>query len=154
MRLSSYEAAKELILTEEEIASFVGPQPSNLLEQIEQILELEIIGSYRNFLETFGAGIFAGVKILGISSDDFKSPSMLNGINYTLTLRKEIGLPSNLLVIYNPGNGELFCLDFNQIKAGEPEIVSYMPAIGMGLEYDAIADNFGEFLYEIVCDDL
>lgn len=51
MRLSSYEAAKELILAEQEIASFVGPQPSNLLEQIEKVLGLEIIGSYRSFLE-------------------------------------------------------------------------------------------------------
>ncbi|MBK3494230.1 SMI1/KNR4 family protein [Viridibacillus sp. YIM B01967] len=153
MKLSPYEAAKKILLSEADIANFIGPQSSELLERVEDALNLKIIGSYREFLLTFGAGFFSGVKILGIPGDDFGNPSLLNGVSYTLTLRKEVGLPCNLLVIYNPGNGELFCLDFHQIKDDEPEIVSFMPEVGMGLQYDAIADSFGEFLYEIVCDE-
>lgn len=91
----------------------------------------------------------------GINRTEFNS-SIPDAIWYTLTERKEANLPNNLLVIYDTGSEELFCLDFNTLDdKNEPRVVSFVP--GMQLEsqtYEIIANDFGDFLLDLVKEEL
>lgn len=62
-----------------------------------------------------------------------------------------MNLPNNLLVIYDTGSEELFCLDFNQPNGKEPRVVSFVPSIELEKQrYDVIANDFGDFLLDLV----
>lgn len=107
---------------------------------------------YLDYLQTFSAGNFGAQEIYGIISADFENSSVPDAIWYTLSERKEINLPSNLLVIYDTGSDELFCLDFNQLDyKGEPKVVSYVPGVELENQtYEIIANDFGDFLLDLV----
>jgi hypothetical protein len=103
---------------------------------------------------TFGAGNFGAQEIYGIINDDFEHSSVPDAIWFTLSERKEINLPPNLLVIYDTGSDELFCLNFND-NNDEPTIVSFVP--GMDVEsqpYEIIAKDFGDFLLDLVMQEI
>lgn len=61
-------------------------------------------------------------------------------------------MPKNLVVIYETGSDEIFCLDFSNLnKEGEPVIVAYIPGEdNINQRYEKIADDFGDFLLELV----
>ena len=58
----------------------------------------------------------------------------------------------NLVVVFEDGNGELLCLDFNNLnEEKEPIVVSYVPGEdNKNHKYKKIADDFGEFLLQLV----
>ena len=57
-------------------------------------------------------------------------------------------MPESLLVIYDTGSDELFCLDFNNLNSQvEPIVVSFVPGVEIEYQnYEKIANDFGEFL--------
>ncbi|MDV2884706.1 SMI1/KNR4 family protein [Alkalihalophilus pseudofirmus] len=68
----------------------------------------------------------------GIFNNEFENSSVPDAIWFTLTERRESDLPANLLVIYDSGSDELFCLDFNQLDSiGEPKVVSFIPGVAL-----------------------
>ncbi|MDN7228275.1 SMI1/KNR4 family protein [Planococcus sp. N064] len=156
MTQNTYKAAKKLLLKYKSKADFVGEVPSGIIAKAEEALELEFTGSYLDFLQNFGAGDFNGEEIYGILDSDFENSSVPDAIWYTLQERKETNLPLNLLVIYDTGSEELFCLNFNDLdETGDPKVVSYMPGIDMGEQnFEIIAENFGDFLLELLEDSL
>ncbi|MFX3619115.1 MAG: SMI1/KNR4 family protein [Sporolactobacillus sp.] len=152
MGIESYRKAKEIILDHEEIADFIGNRSNQLIKSAENKLKLKFTGLYLDYLQSFGAGNFGAQEIYGIINDDFENSSIPDAIWYTLTERKEINLPLNLLIIYDTGSDELFCLDFNQRDTKEePKIVSFVPGANLESQtYEIIADDFGDFLLNIV----
>ncbi|AST93546.1 MULTISPECIES: SMI1/KNR4 family protein [Sutcliffiella] len=152
MSLATYQKAKEIILNEDEIADFVGGHTDDLISLAEEKLGLKFTGLYLDYLKTFGAGNFGAQEIYGIINADFENSSVPDAIWYTLTERKEINLPNNLLVIYDTGSDELFCLDYNQNdENGEPKVVSFVPGVDLeGQTYEIIANDFGDFLVSLV----
>lgn len=58
----------------------------------------------------------------------------------------------HLLVIYDTGEDELFCLDFNHVgNKKEPKVVSFIPGISLeNQQYKVIANDFGDFLLDLV----
>ncbi|MFD2132799.1 SMI1/KNR4 family protein [Pseudogracilibacillus auburnensis] len=152
MSKDTYQKAKEIILNEEEIADFVGGHPDGLISLAEEKLGLKFTGLYLDYLQTFGAGNFGAQEIYGIINADFENSSVPDAIWSTLTERKEINLPVNLLVIYDTGSDELFCLDFNQSDDnGEPNVVSFVPGVDLENQtYEIIANDFGDFLLDLV----
>ncbi|GIN09164.1 hypothetical protein J1TS1_33090 [Shouchella clausii] len=152
MSVETYQKAKEIILDEEEIADFVGGRTEELINLAEEKLGLKFTGLYLDYLKTFGAGNFGAQEIYGIIDADFENSSVPDAIWYTLTERKEIRLPDNLLVIYDTGSDELFCLDFNQrADNGEPKVVSLVPGVDLESQtYEIIANDFGDFLLDLV----
>ncbi|UOQ94879.1 SMI1/KNR4 family protein [Halobacillus shinanisalinarum] len=156
MSIETYQKAKEIILSNEDMADFVGGRTNGLIKMAEGKLGLKFTGLYLDFLKTLGAGNFGAQEIYGILKDDFENSSVPDAIWFTLTERKETGLPNDLLVIYDTGGDELFCLDFNKLdENGEPKVVSYVP--GMKLDdqvYQVIAHDFGEFLLGLVRQEL
>jgi antitoxin YobK len=152
MSVETYQKAKEIIMNEEEIADFVGERTDELISLAEEKLGLKFTGLYLDYLKTFGAGNFGAQEIYGIIDADFENSSVPDAIWYTLTERKEIRLPDNLLVIYDTGSDELFCLDFNQRDDnGEPKVVSLVPGVDLESQtYEIIANDFGDFLLDLV----
>lgn len=65
---------------------------------------------------------------------------------------EEINLPKNLLIIYDTGSDELFCLDFNKSREKEePKVVSFVPGVELESQtYEIIANDFGDFLLNLV----
>ena len=152
MSIETYEEAKQMILNNDDIADFVGGCTIDLINLAEEKLGLNFTGLYLDYLQTFSAGNFGAQEIYGIISADFENSSVPDAIWYTLSERKEINLPSNLLVIYDTGSDELFCLDFNQLDyKGEPKVVSYVPGVELENQtYEIIANDFGDFLLDLV----
>ena len=108
--------------------------------------------TYRKFLLKYGALIFGAEEIYGIVRENFDSSRIPDAIWYTLVERKEVELPNNLLVIYDTGREELFCLDFNKASAeNEPTVVVFVPGVDLVHQnYEVIASDFGEFLLQRV----
>lgn len=152
MSLDNYNKAVALIEGNKTKGYFAGPRSGNLIKLAENTLGIQFSGMYRSFLEKYGAGSFGSQEIYGVISSDFENSSVPDAIWYTLTERKEIGLLPNLLVIYDTGAGELFCLDFNQSnKDNEPAVVSFVPGVSLEKQsYEKIADDFGDFLLDLV----
>jgi hypothetical protein len=152
MSIENYKKAVELMKQNKDKCHFIGIRPDNLIELAETKLNLSFIGLYTDFLKNFGAGNFASQEIYGIIDDDFVNSSVPDAIWYTITEREEINLPNSLIVIYDTGMGELYCIDFNRVsKFGEPTIVSYIPGIDNDMQkYEVVANDFGDLLYELV----
>jgi len=151
MSIEAYHEAKQLILNDDS-ADFVGGHTSELINLAEEKLGLKFTGLYSDYLQTFGAGNFGAQEIYGIISADFENSSVPDAIWYTLTERQESNLPSNLLVIYDTGSDEIFCLDFNQLDDNrEPKVVSFVPGVELESQtYEIIANDFGDFLVDLV----
>jgi len=152
LSIENYEKAKQLIYQNEKIADFVGGRNNHLIFMAEKKLGLTFSNLYRDFLLSFGAGNFGSQEIYGIIKEDFENSSVPDAIWYTLTERKESDLPMHLLVIYDTGGDELFCLDFNHVGNNkEPKMVSFIPGISLeNQQYKIIANDFGDFLLDLV----
>lgn len=154
MSEKDYKKAKKLILKNEDEADFEGGQPDELIRKAEKLLNLKFSGSYLDFLQTFGAGSFGSEEIFGVLGEDFENSSIPDAVWYTLSLRKQVNLPESYLVIYELGDGEVYCLDFQDLNEfNEPKVVS----IELGeneFEPEWIADGFGEFLLELAKEEL
>lgn len=152
MSIENYQEAKKVILRESDIADFVGGCSEELISLAGKRLGLNFTGLYFDYLKTFGAGNFGAQEIYGIISPDFENSSVPDAIWYTLTERREINLPNNLLVIYDTGSDEIFCLDYGRLDdTGEPRVVSFVPGVDLENQtYEIIANDFGDFLLELV----
>jgi hypothetical protein len=152
MSIVTYQKAKQMIQTNENIADFIGGRTNELIKLAEEKLDLKFTGLYLDYLQRFGAGNFGAQEIYGIINDDFENSSVPDAIWYTLSERKAINLPNNLLIIYDTGSDELFCLDFNQLdEKKEPKVVSFVPGIELAKQrYEIIAHDFGDFLLDLV----
>ena len=152
MSYDNYKKAVEIMNKNKEECDFVGKRSKELIEKAEDILGLKFSRIYKEFLINYGAGNYGSEEVLGVIDEDFKESSVPDGIWYTLTEREEDDLPMNLVVIYEEGSGELFCLDFNSLnEEKEPMVVSYMPGeSNKNQKYEKIADDFGDFLLQLV----
>ncbi|WP_213591102.1 SMI1/KNR4 family protein [Paenibacillus woosongensis] len=59
-----------------------------------------------------------------------------------------MNLPENLLVIYDSGGEELFCLDFSTLnEINEPTVVSFIPGQPLtSQKYETVSSDFRDFL--------
>ena len=152
MSIESYRKAKNIILSNQEMADFIGGRTDDLIITAEEKLDLKFTGLYLDYLQTFGAGNFGAQEIYGVIKNDFGNSSVPDAIWYTLTERKDINLPENYLIIYDTGSDKIFCLDFKKTnKKEEPKVVSFVPGIELESQtYEIIANDFGDFLLNLV----
>lgn len=133
---------------------FIGPRSEELVNEAEVALSLKFPPIYRRFLLEFGAGNFGSCEIYGITTNKFQNASVPNGIWYTLSERKESQLPNNYVVIYNTGDGELFCLDIPGDEK-EAHIVTFEPGLDPDEQArEVVAEDFGSFLLQMINEEL
>ncbi|MDQ6597965.1 SMI1/KNR4 family protein [Bacillus salipaludis] len=99
MSWSNYERALILLEQNKEECDFVGERSELLIDKAEKELGIKFSKMYRHFLNSFGAGNFGSQEIYGVLQDDFENSSVPDAIWYTLTERKETGLPDKFLII-------------------------------------------------------
>ncbi|APM39146.1 SMI1/KNR4 family protein [Clostridium kluyveri] len=152
MSYVNYQKAVEIMSKNKEKCHFIGERSEELIEKAEDALGIKFSRIYKEFLIKYGAGNYGAEEILGVIDDDFEESSVPDGIWYTLTEREEVDLPMNLVVIYETGGDELFCLDFNNLnEEKEPVVVAYIPGEdNKNQKYEKIADDFGDFLLQLV----
>ncbi|WP_249292243.1 SMI1/KNR4 family protein [Metabacillus flavus] len=103
MSFDFYRDAKNIISANKDLADFIGGRPVQLIKDAEDRLGFKFNGLYLDYLKTFGAGNFGAQEIYGIINNDFENSSVPDAIWYTLSERREINLPNNLLIIYDTG---------------------------------------------------
>ncbi|MGI6093738.1 MAG: SMI1/KNR4 family protein [Veillonellaceae bacterium] len=150
MSSQDYNRAANLINENPNLADFVGGCNETLIKEAEEKLSLLFPQLYKNFLLKYGAGNFGSEEIYGIVKSDFDNSGIPDAIWFTLKQRREISLPSNLLIIYHTGGEEMFCLDFHRRSESlEPAVVSYLIGVEENHQiYNVIANDFGEFLLQ------
>ena len=156
MSYKDYEKAIKLIEENEDLKDDIGGCLPKLIEKAEKKLNLKFPKSYTEFLLKFGVLSFGSEEIYGIVREDFDNSRVPDAIWYTLVERREVKMPEWLLVIYDTGSEELFCLNFNSINdEGEPSVVSFVPGVEIEHQtYEKIAKDFGEFLLSRVQQEL
>ncbi|WP_129691946.1 SMI1/KNR4 family protein [Gottfriedia acidiceleris] len=152
MSWSNYEKAIELLEQNKEECDFEGLRSEDLIEKAETILDIKFSKIYRHFLINYGAGNFGMQEVFGVIHDDFLNSGVPDAIWYTMIERRDSRLSDNYLIIYDTGIDEVYCLDFNKLNGeNEPAVVS----INLGIDFseqsiELIADDFGDFLLELI----
>lgn len=150
MSMTEYEKAAFLIKAHPDLANFSGPKPESLVVAAEEKLDVKFPSTYRRFLREYGAGSFGSEEIYGVIDENFEESRIPNGIWYTLNERKRYKLPYHLVVIYEPGDGDIFCLDLNSVEKGEALVIAYNSAYPPEEQRkEVIAKDFGEFLLDL-----
>ncbi len=152
MSMQDYEAAAKIIAKHPNKGFFAGPRPASLIETAERVLGLKFPPTYRRFLLEYGAGSFGASEVYGVIDDDYEESSVPDAIWYTLVERREIGLPNDLIAIYDPGSyGEIFCLDLGMLKDEEAPVIAYRLGYPVEEQHkEIISKDFGEFLLKLV----
>jgi hypothetical protein len=128
---------------------FSGEKSDVLLIKAEKVLALKFSLMYKRFLSEFGAGNFGPIEFLGVIDETFEESCVPDCIWYTLIERQNSNLPNNLIVIYETGDGDLYCQDYCNVDDSEPKIVLYSPGLSNKEQtYEIVANNFGDFLIE------
>lgn len=148
MSFQDYEAAIRLIEDNADLLTCIGTRPKELIQKAEERLGLSFPMSYKEFLLKFGAMSFGAEEIYGIVREDFDNSRVPDAIWFTLVERKQVNLPNHLLVIYDTGSEELYCLDFSRLNSeSEPAVVVFVPGVDLEYQrYEVISSDFGEFL--------
>lgn len=129
-----------------------GPQPEEFIKEAESIIGFQFPQTYLKFLKIFGSVCIGGSEIYGVVSNDLKNYSSLDAISYALRMRKEFGFPHNFLPIYDLGDGTIYCLLLDQRNdEKESPVIAYYPGVSIeDMQKEIVANDFGEFLLEIV----
>lgn len=148
--LKNFEEALEMIRNDNSRKVFFsGSKSDDLIDKAEVVIGFKFSPMFRRFIRELGAGSYGSTEFLGLIDDDFEESCVPDGIWYTLNERKSSELPNNLLVIYETGDGQLYCQDYNNIENSEPKIVMYLPGLGNEEQtYEIVANNFDEFFIE------
>src|SRR5437660_11543820 len=107
--------AAEIIDAHPEMAEFAGGVPFEEIWVAEGSLGVSFPESYKEFLQKYGAGIFAGQAIYGLGVPDTNLP---NVVFATETLRtSDDFFPVDLEVIHDTGEGDILSLATSRMNA-------------------------------------
>ncbi|MBY5162886.1 SMI1/KNR4 family protein [Salsipaludibacter albus] len=133
-------------------ARFIGPRDPALVASAEQALDVAFPPTYRRFVLELGAGSVGGREFYGVTTDNFTSASVPNGVWLTLDERWKFDLAEGLVIIGETGLGEYYVLDTrHRTEDGECPVVLWVPGVSDadGL-LTSVAPDFGAFLLDAV----
>ena len=110
--------AFKLIAKHDDLADFVGPRPADLIAKTEKALGHKFPPQFREFVSRLGAGNFGSFEIYGVIDEDFQRSSIPDGVWLNLKERREYGLPDDLLIIAEVGNGDYYCIELRDGAEG------------------------------------
>lgn len=145
-KIMSNESLKKAfdIITNAENADFDGKKGESVIEKAEKALEITFPLTYREFLLTLGCGDINGVEFYGVSTDNFETSSIPNGIWLTLDERKTCNLDKKFILL-SDSLEYYYALDTSKMKDGECPVVDLLPD---GTIASVVAPTFGDFLYK------
>lgn len=155
--MEKYELIKSRLLNYPDELEFFPHVTQKLIEQFEKELNIELKGSYKQFLLDFGYVSFGALEIFGIPNKEVlkQNEEWTNALACTMESRKEINLSDHLVVIYNLGNGELYCLDMSYEMPKVVSIWDELPEEGQVPPItEIIAESFEQFLEEVVNEEI
>lgn len=155
--MEKYELIKKRIVKYPDELAFFKNVTQELIEKFEKELRIELKGSYKQFLLDFGYVSFGALEIFGIPNKNIlkQNEDCTNALACTMESRKEINLSENLVVIYNLGNGELYCLDTSYEIPKVVSIWDEIPEKGQVPPItEIIAESFEQFLEEVVNEEI
>lgn len=148
----SFDKALLIIEANLEEADFCGPIDTLCVEKAEKMLGVSFPDSYKRFLETQGAGDIFGKEIYGILHDpETDYEGVPNGIWMTLDLRKTAGMDHQFVMFAETGYGPYYVIDTSSVKLDGSGPVLLWSVDG---QREKVADNFGEFLYDWLQEDI
>ena len=154
---SNYEEALKLLKNSNLEYEYIGGCSDLIIEKAESILGIRFSKIFKHFIKKYGAGIFATYEILGIIDENYSVLSNmtdLDALQFTLKKRKVNKLPTNFIPIIAYDSDILYCLDFNKLNLdNEPAVVAFNIGEDWG-EKEIISEDFGEFLLDIINDEI
>ncbi|MBF6614712.1 MAG: SMI1/KNR4 family protein [Chloroflexi bacterium] len=140
--------AADIIDLNLDLADFVGPIPFEEVWVAENLLGVTFSDSYREFLQRYGAGSFAGLPVYGLGVPDDTLPSVVFATN---ALRKSDDFfPGDLVVIQDSGQGDLLCLATSRLKDGECPVVQWIPEMSFDEQmFEVVNKTFAGFLLRL-----
>lgn len=131
---------------------FAGPRDAALVTAAEEALGVALPPTYRHLVSELGAGSVGSREFYGVTTDNFTSASVPNGIWLTLSEREKLDLPSALVIVGENGMGGYYVLDTSQRDgAGESPVAVRTPGDGSS---EVVAGDFGAFFLQAVEEEL
>ncbi len=116
--MKDFDLLKNLIANHKEDWDIGSPPAEELIEKAETFLQVTFPEALRLYLQTWGTLSIGPLEYYGIvNSSNFEESQVPNGVWFTKSKREQLGLPSNLFVVYNNDGDEYHCvnLDNDQI---------------------------------------
>jgi hypothetical protein len=95
----------------QEICDAGQPATDELIENAERYLDVQFPDDYRAFLKRWGTLSIGPLEFYGICKPDFVNSSLPDAIWFTKRKRQQLGLPKELVILYDNNGAEYFCLD-------------------------------------------
>ncbi|WP_088816468.1 MULTISPECIES: SMI1/KNR4 family protein [Listeria] len=151
-----YNKAKELIEENQDLVDAFGGASDDIIKKAQTVLDLQFPEDYKLFLSCFGALTFGSIEIYGVFREDFENSGVPDTIWSTLNERKLVNMPKYLVILYNTGMGEMYCLNYKDLnEKNEPKITSYFPGFSEDAQKNEVLyNNFGEFLLDMVNEEI
>jgi hypothetical protein len=148
------EVKRAIEITRRHGGFFAGPRDESLVASAEAALGLRLPPTYRRFVSELGAGNAGGREFYGVTTDNFTTASIPNGIWLTLSEREQLGLPPEFVIVEETGTGEYYVLDTSRRDGdGESPVVVWVPGRPRDA-LEAVAPDFGSFFLAAVEDEL
>ena len=142
--LSNYEKAVELIKSREDLINFSSTCTEETVRKAEIMLDVKFPRDYAEHLKKFGGIDFGSTSICGIGFNDLSKSDM---ISWTLDERENWGMPKNLVIIHELGDGTRDCLQINETDPDKSPVVEYHDPDS---PVRVLAPDFGTFLLDLV----
>ena len=94
-----------------DICDIGRPASPTLIEKAESFLRVRFPADYRRFLERWGTLAVGPLEFYGITGEEFESSSVPNAIWITNVKRQQVGLPAELVILFDNNGAEYYCLD-------------------------------------------
>ena len=102
---------EDFVATNQEICDAGRPATDELIEKAERYLDVQFPDDYRAFLKRWGTLSIGPLEFYGICNEDFVNTSVPDAIWYTQRKRQQLGLPKELVILYDNNGVEYYCLD-------------------------------------------
>ena len=102
---------EDFVATNQEICDAGRPVTDELIEKAERYLDVRFPDDYRAFLKRWGTLSIGPLEFYGICNEDFVNTSVPDAIWYTQRKRQQLGLPKELVILYDNNGVEYYCLD-------------------------------------------
>ncbi|ANN19211.1 hypothetical protein SD37_28735 [Amycolatopsis orientalis] len=111
MSVEASERLIELVRSNEDISNHSSPCGEAMISAAEGALGVKFPPSYRRLIEEFGTWDIAGEEFLGVYRTPACGTKLLGSVSVTLDMRRDHGMPPELIVVMFDGMGGAVVLD-------------------------------------------